>query len=415
MITRAHRLFLLVVAVGAVATCPAAPTPRALSVSVENIRSTAGAGAMGSSLTTSSEGVTWLSWVEPHGESQHALKCARFHVASRRWSEARLVAFGAGWFVNWADFPLMVARDDRLLAVWFVNSPGGEGHHANYHAEFAVSKDEGKTWSKPEPLTHDSRSVEFVALQVLPAGSVLAAWLDGRHRSRAGATDRQSLYARMVGEPRPDLIVDPSVCDCCQLSMIATPDGGALLAYRGRSSEEVRDIHFARFRADRWEAPQTLYADNWKIAGCPVNGPQLAANGCHVVASWFTAANGRPRVYLARANDELTRFAEPMAIDLGRPLGRVDCVVLADGTALVTWLENSGTEKEGGIFVRTLSPAGELSAPALLAPTTTARASGFPRVTLLSDASPARLLISYTREGAPSAVVTALVSIEVPR
>lgn len=391
--------------------CRGAPTLGALRVSVQDISSPAGAGAMGSSLTTSREGVTWLSWLEPHGNNQHALKCARFDVASRRWSEARLVASGADWFVNWADFPVMVARDDRLLAVWFVNSPGGEGHHTNYHAEFAVSKDEGKTWSKPETLTHDSLSAEFVALQELPTGSVLAAWLDGRNRSGAGANDRQSLYARGVGEPRPDVLVDPSVCDCCQLSMIGTPDGGALLAYRGRSSEEVRDIRVARFRVGRWEAPQVLHADNWKIAGCPVNGPQLATNGRYVIASWFTAANGQPRVYLARANDELTRFSEPTVIDLGRPLGRVDCAVLADGTALITWLENSGTEKEGGIFVRAVSPAGDVSAPALLASTSTARASGFPRVSLLSDVSPARMLLSYTREGAPSAVVTAFVTV----
>jgi len=411
--TRVHRsLFLFMMAAGAVAACFAAPMPMALNVSVDDLRSPAGAGAMGSSLTTSSAGATWLSWIEPDGENQHALKFARFDVANRRWSEPRLVASGADWFVNWADFPVLAARDDRLLAVWFVNPPDGDGRHAGYHAEFAVSHDAGTTWSRPQPLAPDSRSVEFVALQVLPPASVLAAWLDGRQRSGAGAHDRQSLYARVVGGPQPDFLVDPSVCDCCQLSMIPTPDGGALLAYRGRSADEIRDIRFARFRAGRWEKPQTLHADNWKITGCPVNGPQLATNGRQVVATWFTAANGRPRVYLARANDGLARFSEPTAIDLGRPLGRVDCVVLADGTALVTWLENSGAEKEGGIFMRAVSPTGGLSAPVLLASTTTARASGFPRLTLLSDESPARMLLSYTRDGAPSAVVTALVTVE---
>lgn len=386
----------------------------ALRVSVENIRTPAGPGSMGSSLTTSNEGATWLSWIEPAGKNQHVLKCARFDAANRQWAAAHVVARGSGWFVNWADFPVMVARDERLLAVWFVSSPGQPGEHSGYHAEFSVSKDNARTWSTPQKLTEDSASVEFAALQVLASGSVLAAWLDGRGRE-GGAHGRQALYARMVGASRPDLLVDPSVCDCCQLSMIATPDGGALVAYRGRSADEIRDIRFARFRDGRWGPSQTLHADNWKIAGWPVNGPQLATNGRHVVASWFTAANGRPRVYLAHANEELTRFGEPTPIDLGRPLGRVDCVVLADGTALVTWLENSGTEKEGGIFVRALSPTGELSAPALLASTTTARASGFPRVTLLSDASPARLLLSYTREGAPSAIITALLTAETTR
>ena len=71
---------------------------------------------------------------------------------------------------------------------------------------------------------------------------------------------------------------------------------------------------------------------------------------------------------------------------------------------------NSGTDKEGGIFLRVQSARGELSTPQLLAPTTTVRTSGFPRITLLRDTSSAQLLLSYTQEGAPSGITTALVT-----
>lgn len=388
---------------------PASPKP--LAAAVKYIGSPAGPDSMGSSLTTSPEGVTWLSWIESAGEKQNALKCARFDAANQRWSEARLVARGADWFVNWADFPVMAAQGDRLTAVWFVGSSGGDHDHSSYHAEFSVSPDAGKTWSKPAPITRDSQSVEFVALQPLADGRVLAAWLDGRNRHGGGMKDRQALYARVVGGDGPDLLVDPSVCDCCQLSMIATPDG-ALLSYRGRTADEVRDMRVAGYRSDRWEPPAALRNDGWKIAACPVNGPQLATNGPHTGAIWFTAANSQPRVYAARAAASASRFADASVIDLGRPLGRVDNAMLSDGTHLVVWLEGSDKEKEGGIYLRSISADGTLSPPALIAPTTTARAGGFPRIALLRDGRQSQLLLSFTRDGQPRQVATAIVTVD---
>lgn len=391
-----------------------ASDPKPLTASVTYIDSPAAPDSMGSSLTTSHEGVTWLSWLESAGKNQHALKCARFDAANQRWSEARLVARGTDWFINWADFPVMAAHGDRLLAVWFVGSHGGGHDHSSYHAEFSISKDGGKTWSKPERITQDSTSVEFVALQPLSNGRVLAAWLDGRDRGGV-AHGRQALYARIVGEPHPDLLVDPSVCDCCQLSMVATPDGGALLAYRGRSVEEVRDMRVVQYRSGRWDTPRTLRNDDWKIAGCPVNGPQMATNAKHVGAVWFTAANGKSRVYAASAEAGTSHFGDATVVDLGRPLGRVDNVMLPDGTHVVVWLEGSEKEKEGGIFLRLLAANGSFSSPAMIAPTTTARAGGFPRIALLPDRREPQLLLSYTRDGQPQQVVTALLTLNPAR
>lgn len=366
---------------------------------------------MGSSLTTSKDGVTWLTWLEPEGNRQHVLKCARFDVVDNRWGAPQTIARGSGWFVNWADFPVMVAHKERLLAVWFVTGPEKAGEHGGYYAQFSVSGDGGRAWSAPQKLTGESASVEFAALQVLEKGGILAAWLDGRSRGKA-EHGRQALYARIVGAPRPDGVVDPSVCDCCQVSLVATADGGALIAYRGRSQEEIRDIRFARYHEGKWGPPRTLHADRWKIAGCPVNGPQLATNGPHTVAAWFTSANGQPRVFVARADETFDRFGPPSQVDLGRPQGRVDAALLTDGTALVTWLESSGTAQEGGIFIRAQSLKGEMSVPVLLAATTTTRASGFPRITVLKDTAPARLLLSYTEEAKPSRVITTLVTLK---
>lgn len=389
----------------AVAAEPTRPVP---------LPAPAAPGAMGSSLAQAPDGTTFLSWLEPTGGENWALKFSRFDASRQTWGEARPIAQGVDFFINWADFPLLaVGRDRHLTAVWFINNPAhhpAAGHHgAGYRAVYSSSSDDGATWSPARPVSDESLPVEFVALQPLRDGRLLAAWLDGR----ALATDngRSALYARVLGAPGPDMLVDASVCDCCQLSFVPTTDGGALLAYRGRTKDEVRDMLLARFDGKSWSSPTGLNPDGWKIPGCPVNGPQLAECGDLVGAVWFTAADNQARVLARTSDDAGVTFGPVVRVDLGRPQGRVDSVMLADGTLVMSWLEMTGkdTGKQGGIYLRTLSLEGRLSEPQLVAPSSISRMSGFPRMVLLGGR---RLLLTCTQDGEPSRVQTLSVEVK---
>ncbi|MBI3886687.1 MAG: exo-alpha-sialidase [Opitutae bacterium] len=377
---------------------------------VEPVVAPAGADAMCAALATAPDGTVFLSWLEPAGPDATALKFARYDAAQNRWGDARLIAHGRDWFVNWADFPVLaVQTGGRMTAVWFAYSPAhaapGQLGRA-YHAEVSTSDDGGATWTSPRPLATGSDSVEFVALQPLADGRMLALWLDSRHRATNG--DRQSLYAKFIGSDGSDLLLDDAVCDCCQITTALTP-GGMIAAYRGRTADEVRDIRLVEFRDGRWTKPHPLHLDRWNITGCPVNGPQLSSRGAQVAATWFTAARSQPRVFTKLSTDGGATFGAPLRIDLGRPQGRVDNVLVADGTTVVTWLETgAGDGQAGGIYLRTISPAGVLSEPQMLAPATESRAGGFPRMTVLGAN---RLLLAYTLEAEPSRVVTLLVSL----
>jgi Cu/Ag efflux protein CusF len=383
-----------------------------------DLRTPAGPGAMGVSLTRAEDGSVWLGWLEPQRNDVTALRCARFDAAAGSWGEARTVAMGRDWFVNWADTPVFAAQPDgRLTAVWFVNNPtpahdhGHSGHHgAGYQAWFSQSMDHGAVWSEPARLTRESDSVEFVALQPLARDSLLAVWLDGRAKSTGAG--RMQLFGRILGAGGPDQLIDDSVCDCCPTALTGFPDGSALAAYRARREGEVRDIHTARFRHGRWDAPRLLSADDWRINGCPVNGPQLDSAGGRVAAAWFTAADNDPRVFASSSPDAGQRFTQPQRLDLGNPLGRVDTVILRDGSRLVTWLEAKG-EWEAGIYLRRLSPTDDPGSPVLLAASSRSRTSGIPRLALVKDydATPAQLLLAYTQEGEPSTVRTQLLTL----
>jgi hypothetical protein len=83
-------------------------------------------------------------------------------------------------------------------------------------------------------------------------------------------------------------------------------------------------------------------------------------------------------------------------IDLGRPIGRLETVMLPDHSAVILWLEMKSEANAAGLYARRLFPDGTLSAPHLLTNTTQARASGFPRAALRPDG---RVLVSYTQNG----------------
>jgi len=53
-------------------------------------------------------------WIERLGEGRFSLRFALKEADG--WSAPRVIADGANWFVNWADFPSMVAFPDGPLA-----------------------------------------------------------------------------------------------------------------------------------------------------------------------------------------------------------------------------------------------------------------------------------------------------------
>lgn len=360
-------------------------------------------------LTTTPDGRVILSWVEKLGDKRYALRTATLNQDG--WTEARVVSEGENWFVNWADFPSVIAlKDGTLAAHWLVKS--GSGTYA-YNVNISTSKDAGKTWLKPLVPHRDNTQTEhgFVSLIPLSDGRLGAIWLDGRNMKNMKESDEhapspESMTLRYAtidanGNLSDEAELDERVCECCQTSAAITSQG-PIAVYRDRSTSEVRDIYVVRHVNGSWTQPQAVFADNWQINGCPVNGPAVAADGDRVAVAWFTSATEVPRVKIAFSQDAGATFGAPIQIDDGESVGRVDVLMLSDGSALVCWL--SGTTTGGAIKVRRVTANGAVGPPAVIAQTDISRSSGFPRMARLGD----EVHFAWTEFGKPSRVRTAL-------
>jgi hypothetical protein len=359
-------------------------------------------------LAAGPDGATYLSWIEPTGGAGHAL---RFSVRSGEgWSEPRTIAQGKGWFVNWADFPAVLALADGTLAAhWLERS--GPGTYA-YDVRLALSRDGGRTWSDGLVPHRDGTPTEhgFVSLFPWEGGRAGLVWLDGRQTGGhgghgAGAAAAMALMHTTVGPEGalgPEVVLDARVCDCCQTSAARARDA-LVVAYRDRSEAEVRDIATVRYADGRWSEPVVLGADRWTISGCPVNGPAVAADGARVAVAWFSAPEEKGRVQVAFSPDSGRSFGTPVRVDDGRPLGRVDVVLSPGGAALVSWLEQ--VERGAEVRVRTVSPAGSRGPALTVAPSSEARSSGFPRLERSGDA----VVVAWRDTAEPPRVRTAVI------
>ena len=357
-------------------------------------------------LNATPDGRVILSGVEKVGEKRYALRMAIRDQTG--WSEPRTVSDGENWFVNWADFPSVISLNNGWLAAhWLVKS--GTSTYA-YNVNIALSKDGGKSWSSPIVPHLDNTPTEhgFVSLLPLQDGRLGAVWLDGRNMKgmKDDHDEGKPLPVSMTlryatidesGKISDDTQLDERVCECCQTSAAVTSNG-VLAVYRDRSQNEVRDIYSVRQSGSNWSSPQAVYADNWEINGCPVNGPSVSADGRNLVVGWYTGVGGAPHVKVSFSTDGGTTFAAPIQADDGESQGRVDVLLLPDKSALVCWL--AGTPAGGEIKVRRVHANGSLGSPAVIAKTDISRSSGFPRMARLGD----QVLFAWTEFGKPSRI-----------
>jgi hypothetical protein len=181
----------------------------------------------------SPDGRVHLSWIERLGEGRFSLRFSTMEKGG--WSAPRTIAEGANWFVNWADFPSMVALPDGSLAAhWLVKS--GTGTYA-YDINISRSFDGGKTWGKPFVPHRDGTQTEhgFVTMFAARDGSLAAVWLDGRemkgHETGHGHGNMTLRYVKIKrdGALADEAVLDAKVCECCQTSAAMTGDGPAIV------------------------------------------------------------------------------------------------------------------------------------------------------------------------------------------
>ena len=318
-------------------------------------------------------GEIYLSWVSQDAE-QATLAFAR--LTSEGWDAAQVISEGRNWFVNWADFPVLSVDSSGMVAHWLQMSATGTYDYEIRARFYAQDK---ATWTEARTIHTDGISAEhgFVSMLPLNDGTTLISWLDGRetvHSEPPGAMTLRAGIFDKSGANVSEWELDHRVCDCCQTSSAMT-ENGPIIVYRDRSQQEVRDIYATRLVDGAWTLPQAIHNDNWQIAGCPVNGPSVAAMNKRVAVAWFNAKDDVPKIQLVLSTDSGLSFSEPIVVESPNTNGRVDTTILDSGNIIVSWMDTVGEAK---IMLSRYDINGELLSTTEVAGSSPSRRSGFP-------------------------------------
>ncbi|MBP9925574.1 MAG: exo-alpha-sialidase [Cyclobacteriaceae bacterium] len=343
-------------------------------------------------LFTDAQDQVYLSWIE----NQDTVNYFKFSkLINDQWTTPTTIASGSSWFVNWADYPMIAVNGNNYLAHYLTRS--GTGTYA--YDVTLVSSANGKEWSNPFLLNTDNKEAEHGFVTILPYGdNFFVTWLDGRntvmeemegdhHDGHHGAMSLRAAVIDANGNRLNEWELDNKTCDCCQTTAAITSNG-PVVVYRDRSDEEIRDMSIVRLINNEWTKPQPIHADQWKIAGCPVNGPRISNYENTLAVAWFTAASDSAHVNVSFSSDGGASFSKPVRIDEGKTNGRVDIAMLGSDRAMVSWMEGSK------IKARIVNKDGTMETPIEVANSSDARSSGFPQMTKAGE----KLIFAWTND-----------------
>ena len=326
----------------------------------------------------------FLSWIEKN-DSMARLNYSFYE--KDLWSDPKEIIAGSDWFVNWADFPAIAENHGNILTSFLQKSANGT---YTYDVKLNLFMANSKTWKKNFILHNDGTKSEhgFVSMRPYVANSFVVTWLDGREtvgKNHGGG--QMTLRAAIVFEDGTidhDTLLDDRVCDCCQTATAIGPNDEIIVAYRDRSEDEIRDISIVKWQHNGgWSQPKTIGEDNWKIDGCPVNGPSIDSFETGVAVAWFTAENDNPKVLITFSDDTGETFGLPFRVDNGLPLGRVDVAMISKKSAVISWIEEKGEETL--IQLMKVNSDGSKNNTVTISKTSSERASGFPQIEVLGD------------------------------
>ena len=348
---------------------------------VELLPSPAAENSSLSRVVSDESGNLYLSWVT-QAEGSAGLYYST--LKETRWSKPQLVRQGEDWFINWADFPVLSVSAENKAAHWLRMSAEGT-YDYDIDARFYDARTD--SWSDTITPHKDGVSAEHGFVSMLPVGNgnTLMSWLDGRNTKTEAGYGEMTLRAGMFsarGETLSEWELDARVCDCCQTSA-AMSAAGPIIVYRDRSAEEIRDIYVTRYVNGDWTLPVAIHDDQWEIAGCPVNGPSVAAQGNFVAVGWFTAKDDSPKVQLALSTDSGEHFSAPILVSGPNTIGRIDTAILANGQVAVSWLDTKAETAE--LTVSRFSAGGSLIDTTVVAGMSASRRSGFPIIETIGD------------------------------
>jgi hypothetical protein len=242
----------------------------------------------------------------------------------------------------------------------------------------ARSADGGRTFGRPALVAGSGAAGNrgWEAMTTDTRGRALAIWLDHRDTARQASAGASHHHSDGVSEPGQGASKDPplredgavraqqsqlyfgslddsspargiarGVCYCCRTAMTTGPDGSIYAAWRHVYTGNRRDIAFTMSRdgGRTFAPPVRVSEDEWRLDGCPENGPAMVVDAqrrVHVVWPTVVRERGSSTLKLFHAvTADGAAFTRRSALPTAGAAYHPRLATAPDGSLLVAWDE----------------------------------------------------------------------------
>ncbi len=258
-------------------------------------------------LTQTPKGEILLSWTEKDEQGKTSFCLAFSKDKGKTFSEKKVIYSGTGvGNSRLMRAKVLVKKDGSLVAVFSNraeapaetagNQQGGGRGRGGRSADlvYCESKDGGATWSSPQSVDSDpTKGIVrgFFDAVLMSNDEVAVAYL----KDVKGSTKHEERDLRLVitknGVFQPERVIDPVVCDCCNINFLVDANGALNVYYRD-NNDDIRDIAkmTSTDNGATFSKPQIVHNDGWKINGCPHSGATSITHGKSALVAWYSGA-----------------------------------------------------------------------------------------------------------------------------
>lgn len=236
-----------------------------------------------------------ISWIEKDSSGAPSFYFAKWDMDKERFSSRKNIPIEQNASIHAEGMPkLAVKGDGTIIAIYETSTPVENSRFGLGNIRFVSSIDGGHSWSAPQSVQSENVQVisrSFSGIQRLDDGEVGISYL-GTHLNKE-IEGRPVLFAKTNQENvfEKETLIDSTACECCRTALSSNGQGEIHLVYRDLLPGSIRDISVSHSEnlGLSFSAPKPFSGDQWKVEGCPHNGPSVVSSNESTYIVWFSA------------------------------------------------------------------------------------------------------------------------------
>jgi BNR repeat-like domain len=323
-------------------------------------------------LTQTPKGEVMLSWTEKDAQGVTSFCLAFSKDKGKTFGDKKVIYAGTGvGNSRLMRAKILVKKDGSLVAVFSnrIEIPAQQGGKSKRSLDivFCTSKDNGTTWTSPQSVDADPTKgivKGFFDAVLMSNDEIAVAYL----KDVANSTKHEERDLRLVttknGVFQPERVIDPVVCDCCNINFLIDANGALNIYYRD-NNDDIRDIAkmTSTDNGATFSKPQIMHNDGWKIAGCPHNGAVSSTHGKTALVAWYSGDEKESGYRLVTQEGKKLFVLDDKSVKNPYLIG-------GQNQSVMLWEQNGGGDKSQLVFRKidgekvseTLSVEGSLNA-----------------------------------------------------